>query len=344
MARDITARKQAEAAVRASEEQYRAIFNASADALVLWNSELKRVDVNPAYERLYGFTREEVLNTAYPNHLPVEYVERRRELVRRTLAGESCQVELEALRKNGERIQVEVRTIPIRHRGEPHVLAIVRDITERKRAEEALRASEEQYRAIFNASADGLTLRDAQFRVVDVNPASLAMTGYTREEVLGSDRMLFTPPEDQATAREMFARELCGEATNHETEAVRKDGTRFALEVRGVPLQYRGQPHVFVIARDITERKRAEEALRTSGEQYRAIFNASADALVLRDADFRIVDVNPAYEVLSGYRREEVLGADRVVANPPEVNNRVKALHTQALAGESIQLETEILS
>jgi PAS domain S-box-containing protein len=341
MARDITARKQAEAAVRASEEQYRAIFNASADALVLWNSELKRVDVNPAYERLYGFTREEVLNTAYPDHLPVEYVERRRELVRRTLAGESCQVELEALRKNGERIQVEVRTIPIRHRGEPHVLAIVRDITERKRAEEALRASEEQYRAIFNASADGLTLRDAQFRVVDVNPASLAMTGFTREEVLGSDRMLFTPQEDHATAREMFARELRGEVTSHETEAVRKDGTRFALEVRGVPLQYRGQPHVFVIARDITGRKRAEEALRTSGEQYRAIFNASADALVLRDADFRIVDVNAAYCAMSGYAREDVLGADHVVANPRAIDGQIKTLHRKALAGEPIQFEAE---
>jgi PAS domain S-box-containing protein len=339
--RNVTERKLAEEAVRASEEQYRAIFNASADALVLWNSELKRVDVNPAYERLYGFTREEVLNTAYPDHLPVEYVERRRELVRRTLAGESCQVELEALRKNGERIQVEVRTIPIRHRGEPHVLAIVRDITERKRAEEALRASEEQYRAIFNASADGLTLRDAQFRVVDVNPASLAMTGFTREEVLGSDRMLFTPQEDHATAREMFARELRGEVTSHETEAVRKDGTRFALEVRGVPLQYRGQPHVFVIARDITGRKRAEEALRTSGEQYRAIFNASADALVLRDADFRIVDVNAAYCAMSGYAREDVLGADHVVANPRAIDGQIKTLHRKALAGEPIQFEAE---
>jgi PAS domain S-box-containing protein len=155
-------RARADEAVRASEEQYRAIFNASADALVLWNSELKRVDVNPAYERLYGFAREEVLNATYPDHLPLEYVERRRELVRRTLAGEPCQAELEALRKNGERFHIEVRTIPIQHRGEPHVLAIVRDITARKRAEEALKSSEEQYRAIFNASVDGLLLWDSE--------------------------------------------------------------------------------------------------------------------------------------------------------------------------------------
>ncbi len=334
-------RARVEEAVRASEEQYRSIFNASVDALVLWNSEIRRVDVNPAYERLFGFTREEVLAGAYPAHQPPDYGERREALIRRTLAGEPCHAELEAVRKNGERFQVEVHTIPIRHRGEPHVLTIARDITERKRAEAALRASEEQYRAIFDASADGLTLRDANFRVVDVNPALLAMTGFAREEALGSDRMLFTPPEHREAAHELFGRELRGEASHYESEAVRKDGTRFAVEVRGVPLQYRGQPHVFVIARDITGRKGAEQALRGSEEQYRAIFNATADALVLRDANFGIVDVNPAYEAMSGYAREEVLGALHVVANPPDIDHYVKTLHGKGLAGEAFHFESE---
>jgi PAS domain S-box-containing protein len=339
--RDITARKRADEALRASEEQYRAIFNGSADGLVLWDSALQRVDINPAYTRIYGYTRDEVLGEAYPESLPPQDKERRRALVRRTLAGEHCHVELESVRKDGERIHVEVRTMPIQHGGEPHVLAICRDVTERKRAEAALRASEEQYRAIFNATADGLTLRDADFRVVDVNPALLAMTGFTREEALGSDRMLFTPPEDREAARVLFARELGGEVTHYETEAMRKDGTRFPVEVRGVPLQYRGEPHVFVIARDITARKRAEEALRSSSEQYRAIFNATADALVLRDADFRIVDVNPAYEAMSGYSRAEVIGALQVVANPPDIDHYVKTLHGKGLAGEAFQFESE---
>jgi PAS domain S-box-containing protein len=339
--RDITAWKSADEALRASEEQYRAIFNASADALILWDSSVQRVDINPAFTRIYGYTREEVVGGAYPESLPPYDAERRRALVRRTLAGEPCHVELESVRKDGERIQVEVRTIPIQYRGEPHVLAICRDVTERKRTEAAVRASEEQYRAIFNATADGLTLRDAHFRVVDVNPALLAMTGFTREEVLGSDRWLFTPPEDREAARALFERELAGEATHYETEAVRKDGTRFPVEVRGVPLQYRGEPHVFVIARDITARQRAEAALRASEEQYRAIFNATADALVLRDADFRIVDVNPAYEAMSGHAREDVIGATHLVANPLELEQDVKALHAKALRGEAFQFECE---
>ena len=92
------------------------------------------------------------------------------------------------------------------------------------------------------------------------------------------------------------------------SRATRKDGTRFHLEVSAVPMTYAGRPHVLYVGRDISERKRTEERLRASEEQYRAIFNATADSLVLRDAEFRIVDVNPAYEAMSGCTRDEVIG------------------------------------
>ena len=206
--------------------------------------------------------------------------------------------------------------MPIQHEGRPHVLYIGRDITARKSAEEVLRASEEQYRAIFNAAADALVLRDAEFRIVDVNPAYEAMSGYGRDEVIGLDRVVANPPETQQHIRALHARALAGETVIHETVRVSKNGKRRDVELRGVPIQYRGKPHVLYIGRDISERKRAEERLRASEEQYRAIFNAAADALVLRDCDARIVDVNPA--MMSGYTRDEVINADRWVFASPE--------------------------
>ena len=153
--RDITARKTEEELLRASEEQYRAIFDASEDALVLWNSDLQRVDVNAAYERIYGYPRDFVLKGDYEQHVPPEYVRRRRELVRRSLAGEPLRAELETMRRDGSRIYVEVRTIPIQHRGRPHVLAISRDITERKQAEEARSQLEAQLRQAQKMEAIG---------------------------------------------------------------------------------------------------------------------------------------------------------------------------------------------
>ncbi|HEX8740159.1 MAG TPA: PAS domain S-box protein [Casimicrobiaceae bacterium] len=149
-------RQRAEAALRASEEQYRAIFNASEDALILWDSTLRRVDINPAYERLYGWTREEVLGRGYETlAVPADYAEPRLDLVRRTLAGETCRVELESLRKNGGRFQADIRTIAVAHRGAPHVLAIVRDITARKQAETRHRELEAQLRQAQKMEAIG---------------------------------------------------------------------------------------------------------------------------------------------------------------------------------------------
>ncbi|HXZ94006.1 MAG TPA: PAS domain S-box protein [Burkholderiales bacterium] len=344
VARDITERKRAEAALRSSEEQYRAIFNASEDALVLWDSSMRRVDINPAYERLYGWTREEVVGRGYDAlGLPADYAEPRLELVRRTLAGETCRVELESLRKNGERFQADIRTIPVVHRGEPHVLAIVRDITARKAAEGALRASEEQYRAIFNATADALVLRDAQFRIVDVNAAYESMSGRRREKVIGLTDLTLTRNASAVDRRRLHAEALAGKSVDFEADGRRPDGSPFVLEVRGVPMTYRGEPHVLYIGRDATEAKLAEQALRASEEQYRAVFVASLDALVLRDESFRIVDVNPSYEKMSGYARAEVEGADHVVANPPEIDAAVKALHRRALAGEPVRMEAQMI-
>jgi PAS domain S-box-containing protein len=153
--REITERKQAEEALRASEEQYRAVFNASADALVLWNSRSERVDVNPAYERLYGYHRDEVLAGARARELPAELRPQQAEIVNQTLAGERFQGEIETVRRSGERFPIEVRTIPVQHRGEPHVLAMIRDLTERRRIEDERAQLEAQLRQAQKMEAIG---------------------------------------------------------------------------------------------------------------------------------------------------------------------------------------------
>jgi PAS domain S-box-containing protein len=344
--RDITARKKAEEAMRASEEQYRAIFNASADALILWDSSYRRVDVNPAYERTYGWSREEVIGQSFEHqYSEPESIAPRRELVRRALAGEACQAELEAIRKDGSRILTEVHTIPFRHRGEPHVLAIVRDITERKAAEAALRASEEQYRAIFNASADAMMLWDSRLRRVDVNPAHKTIFGFERSEVVGRGFEGLPYPESYSRPRiEMVRRALAGEATKSEMEAIRKDGRHIFTEMRTIPFMHRGEPHVLQIARDITERRTTEDRLRASEEQYRAIFNASADAMLLRDDTMMIVDANPAFLALCGLPREEVVGRARAPFVVDSFEAPAERLLRDALAGTRGTLEAQTLA
>jgi len=344
--RDITARKRAEEALRASEEQYRSIFNAAQDAMVLRDAEFRMVEVNAAWSAVTGFSREEAIGLdRVLGRDPPEFEQLLRAQHRKALAGERTAFEAQRTRHDARRIELELHALPVQYRGQPHVLFIGRDITERKRAEEALRVSEEQYRSIFNASQDTAVLRDAEFRMVDVNAAWVAVTGFSREEALGEQRVLGNdPPEFERMLRAQHHRVIAGETIVMENERIRRDGRRDWRELRAVPVLHQGKPHALYVGRDIGERRRVEEALRSSEEQYRAIFNASADPMVLRDADFRIVDVNPAYVRASGYARDEVIGADRVVANPPHMNEPIKALHRRALAGETVVIETRSAS
>ncbi len=340
--REITERKAAEEALRASEEQYRAIFNASTDSLTLRDAEFRVVDVNAAYERMSGLAREAVLGARELTVDLLDVRDWRREVHDRALGGEAVRVESEALRRDGSRLRLEVLVLPMQYRGAPHALYVARDITERKQAEQAKRASEEQYRAIFNATADALVLRDARFRIVDVNAAYEAMSGKRREQVLGLEDLTITRNATVAVARRALHEDaIAGRPIFFEADGLRPDGTPFVLEVRGVPMTYRGEAHVLYMGRDVTEAKLAERALRASEEQYRAIFNAAADAFMLRDADYRVVEINPAYEALSGFTRDEVVGATRPVLGLSEHEDERMALHRRALAGESLSLELD---
>ena len=139
----------------ASEEQYRAIFNVSVDAINLWGPDLRMIDANPAYFEMYGHSREEVIGKSFPSGLLPEYADGLHALIRRTLAGESCQIETTADRRNGERFSIEVRTIPVRYRGATHALTVARDITVRMAAEAERARLEEQLRQAQKMEAIG---------------------------------------------------------------------------------------------------------------------------------------------------------------------------------------------
>jgi PAS domain S-box-containing protein len=338
--REVTAQKQALEDLRVREEQYRQIFETSLDGLFLWDENLRIVDVNPAGLALYGYRREQMVGQSYPPNMPSTYIQERLQFVRDALAGKTTHLETTVLRPDGTTFEADLRVMPFVHRGQPHALAALRDISERRRRERELRDSEAQYRAIFNASADALVLRDAQFRIVDVNATYESMSGYTRDEVLGLDRVLANPAQLGATIRALHEQALRGTPIQLETQFLRRDGGHYELELRGVPILHRGQPHVLYIGRDITQSRRADEALRDSEAQYRAIFNASADALVLRDADFRIVEVNPAYLAMSGYTRDEAVGITGVLTQPAGEYEACMTVHAHVLGGEQLRLET----
>ncbi|MEP6658246.1 MAG: PAS domain S-box protein, partial [Betaproteobacteria bacterium] len=264
---DIAERARSAEALRVSEASYRAIFDASEDAIFVHDVETGAiVDVNPKVCATFGYTREELrrldIGTLGTGERPYTQQDAMG-LIARAAAGEQLRIEWHGKSKDGSLRWHEVFIKRVIIGGQDRILALARDITGRKVAEAALRASEEQYHSMFCASIDGLALWNAAGEIVDTNPALWQMYGYSD----GAFSAL--PPGSYAGPsyhREFLRAVAAGESLHSEMTEVRKDGSTLELEVHGIPMQYQGQPHVLTVARDITEKKRSAEELARQRE------------------------------------------------------------------------------
>ncbi len=218
------------------------------------------------------------------------------------------------------------------------------DEIERRRAEDALRTSEASYRALFDAGEDALFVHDWDTgAIVDVNSKACSVYGYTREEMrrlplsrLGSG----DPPYTHEDALKLLQRAKDGQPTTFEWRRRNKDGSLHWDEVHIKPAEIAGKRRILAFTREITSRKLAEQALRESEEQYRSIFNASVDGLLLWDSSAKVVDVNEAFLRMHGFSREDLLGADCERFLPEAEREYCKQIVRAALGGNAYSGET----
>ncbi|HLV97315.1 MAG TPA: PAS domain S-box protein [Ktedonobacterales bacterium] len=310
--------QQAEQQLREREEQYRSIFEATYDGLSILGLEGSLVEVNPAFCQMFGYTREELImmhasTLTAPDQLPVLA-----DALQAFKTGKGTQtVGGQGVRKDGTTFHTESQGAPITYRGQPHVLAVSRDITERVEAERQLREREALYRGIFETTYDVLMIFDLDGYVVEANPASYQLWGYPYEEIIGMHGSALMAPASQAAFNQAIELNRAGTTYQGVGRGLRKDGTTFLFDTQTCPISYRGQPHVLAAARDITKRVEAERALREREALYRSIFEATYDSLGILDLDGHLVEVNPAWCQTLGYTREELLGLHISAINAP---------------------------
>jgi PAS domain S-box-containing protein len=185
------------------------------------------------------------------------------------------------------------------------------DVTERQRGEEALRLSESLYRRLFETAQDGILILDAGTgQVVDVNPFMRVLLGYSFEEFLGKKLWEIGPFKGVEVSKTVFAELQVKDSVRYESLSLeRKDGRRVEAEFISVAYFAEERRLIQCNIRDITERKRAEEALRLSESLYRRLFETAQDGILVLDADTgQVVDANPFMRVLLGYSLEQFLG------------------------------------
>ena len=308
----ITQRKLAEEALKRSEEKYRKLISTSIDGIVSTDSQMRVILWNQGAEKIFGYKEKEMLGQNISKIIP----EKDRKGVMKGLTqlnkGDSGKVinkifEISGQRKNGTEVPIELSVSSRKSEGTYITTAIIRDITERKEAEEKLRESEERYRDLFENASDLIQSVSLDGHYIYVNKAWRQALGYTEKEMKNLTIWDIIHPDHLAHCKEIFQKVITGETNYIETAFLTKNGK--VIHVEGNANTYSREGKIIAtrgIFRDITERKEAEEKLRESEEHYRDLFENASDLIQSCGRDEHFVYVNKAWREALGYSEKEI--------------------------------------
>lgn len=345
---DITSRKQNELALQQSEERFRRLVESAHHVTYCYTlqPEPRMVYVSPSATEMTGYTPEEHYQNAGLAEAALLDPEDLAALEQALLLGGNFYrpIEVRLKHRSGRTVWTEQVHVPVYDEsGELIGLeGIALDVTERKEAEAALRASEQRYRSLLETLQEGIWVVDAHARTTFVNPRMAEMLGYRAEEMLGQPVATFLEPGTDASANPLQSPQ--GRTHAFELELVRKDGSKVATLVRSSPLYDSQGNYTGTLAgvADITRRKQAEEALRRSEERYRGLVNALPVVIysALPDAGLTLRFLSPQWEALTGFSCQQCLSDPqfRLSLIHPEdrqaVQDRVELLRERKIAVE----------
>jgi PAS domain S-box-containing protein len=307
---EITERKQAEKALRQSEEKYRALFDSAVIGTIVLDAETTKVAmVNQAAVKMFGLSSAEearglnIFDFVFPDDREMAINLTMKDMFEQDLRQPN---EIRVMTKDGRTIWISATGAKIMHEGRLAGLISFTDITERRKMEEALRQGEEKYRELFNSAVIGMVVLDAEtMKVAMVNQAALNMFGFSSvEEAIVQNPLEFIVPEDRERALENATKDTFEQDLRraYEFRAVTKDGREIWISTTGTRIMHEGRLAGLISFTDITERKQMEEKLRQSRERYRALFDSSVIGTLVVDAEtMKVVMGNQAAVKMFGF-------------------------------------------
>jgi two-component system cell cycle sensor histidine kinase/response regulator CckA len=315
--------------LRESEERYRALFEQANDAVFLETPDGRILDVNERACQLFGYRREEFLQLSVDDIVPPEVAERLPRIMEQENARAGLHLEAENVRSDGSRVAVDVSTTLLEVGGHNLVLAVVRDVTERKQAEEALRDSEVKHRLLLSSIRSPVLAVDQDMTILYCNDAYAEFVGKPAAELEGENLLALFP--EFADQRSFAAYRQVLETG----EPARVEGPVGGRHLRS--WIYPTPWGILAIGEDVTERRRAEQAVAERQRYLEGVLASAPDAIVTLDAQHRIVEWNQGAQRLFGYTSREVIGRniDHLITNP-DVLEGAESLTRVVLSGEPL--------
>jgi PAS domain S-box-containing protein len=334
--RDVSERKQAEEALKASEEKFHTIVENSNDGIAFIKDGTIQY-CNPKLLEITGYTKGDILGQPFIKFIAPDHKEKVSDIYQRRLAGQNApdKYELDLLAKGGSIRNTEISASLVLTEQGLVDIAFIRDITRRKQVEETLAIEATRRRILIEQSRDGIVIIDQDGNVYEANQRFAEMVGYSPEEVRKLkvyDWEFLYPPE---RVLEMI-RTVDEKGDHFETQHRRKDGTTYDVEISTNGATIADKKLIFCVCRDITERKRIEKSLRESEEKFSKSFMNTPQALVITGLDDGIIlEVNDSFLKLTGYNRKELIGKKAIELNlwssPEERENVLKILDDKGI-------------
>lgn len=331
--RDVTERQRAEAALQKQNEEYRILFESNPCPMyVCAEDNLAFLAVNEAAVLHYGYSRAEFLGMTVLDIRLAEDVAPLLSYLAKHPERSDHAGRWKHRKKDGSIIDVEVNWQKLDFAGRPAYMVMANDITEQMQAERAMRESEERYRELFQNANDIIYTIDLAGNFTSLNQTGERLTGYTQAEALSMNLTKVVAPDQLAFVRENLARKLeSNDASSvYETEIITKAGLHLPLELSSRIIYQDGKPvGVQGIARDISARKGAEEALKDSEEKFRSIVETTNEWIWAIDLEGKHTYTNPAIEHILGYKVDEILGTTVLDFVHPEDRDEMEKLLKQ---------------
>ncbi|MFA5805019.1 MAG: PAS domain S-box protein [Melioribacteraceae bacterium] len=306
---DITERKQAETRLQNSEQRYRNIIQTSMDGFWIADTEGRILDVNAAYCQLIGYEREELLNMRIPDVEVKETLEETAQHIQEVMTKGYDRFETRHRRKDGQLLDIEVSAVYQLDNEDGKFFIFLRDTTERKRAENELKESEERFRSVAQSANEAIITADSTGKIVDWNRGAEKIFGYSEAEITGKNLTIIIPQnyvEKNISGMKRIAQggehHVIGKTV--ELYGLHKSGRELPLELSLAQWEASSGKFFTGIIRDITERKHSEvELIKLS----RAVEQSPASVIITNPAG-DIEYVNNKFCEVTGYTREEVIG------------------------------------